>query len=52
MLAARNAEQIGLSKIIEKCLPLVRILLILEIKIHEIDTVVRASFGKAILPGT
>ena len=52
MLAARDAEQIGLGKIIEECLPLFRILLILEIEIHEIDTVVRASLGKAILPGT
>ena len=50
MLAARNTEQIGFSKVVEECLPLFRILLILKIEIHEIDTVVRAGFGKTILP--
>lgn len=52
MLAARNTEQIGLGKVVEECLPLFRILLILKIEIYEVDAVMRAGFGKAILPDT
>ena len=52
MLATRDAQQVGLGKVLEKSLPLFGILLVLEVEVNEVDTMMRTCFGEAILPST
>ena len=52
VLAARNGEQVGLGYEVEECLPLFRILLILQVEIYQVHAAVGVSLLEAIAPLT
>ena len=52
VLSLRNVQQIGLGKIIEERLPLLRILLILQIEIYEVYAMVWLRLVETIAPDT
>ena len=50
VLAARDGEQVGLGDEVEECLPLFRVLLILQVEIYQVYTAVGISLLEAVAP--
>lgn len=50
VLALRDAEQVGVGEVVEECLPLGRVLLVLQVEVHDVDALVGECLCETVLP--